>query len=270
MTIAMNELATSNARTMRDLFLRVALVGAFAGMASLVAEEADARGRGGGLRGGMSLPRSGGGGLARGGGLQRPTGLSGQRPTLGKNKGTGPMAGKRASGIGQGNRPVNAGNGNTGIAGNGNGTNTGIAGNRNGNTGIVGNRNGNTGVVGSANANSGTTGSGNGNTGIVGGNGNTGVVNNGNVVAGNDVDVDIDNGWGGWDGDYPAGAAYATGVAVGATTAAVVGSYYSTLPAGCSDYVWAGAHYYSCGSSWYQPTYSNGSTVYVVVADPRQ
>jgi hypothetical protein len=251
MTIAMNEVTTSNARRMRDLFLRLALVGAFTGMATILAQQADARpGGGGGPRGGLSMPRGGGGGFGRAGGVRRPTGVSGQRPSVGTNRGTGPMAGQGPTGVGQGNRPANAGKGNTGIAGNGGG-----------NSAIAGNRNGNTGVVGSANANSGTIGS---------GNGNTGVVNNGNVVAGNNVDVDIDNGWGGWDGDYPAGAAYATGVAVGATTAAVVGSYYSTLPAGCSPYVWAGAPYYSCGSSWYQRTNSNGSTVYVVVSDPRQ
>jgi hypothetical protein len=212
MTIATNELTTGNARTMRDLFLRFALLGAFASLAAFMAQEADARGRGGGFRGGgVSMPR--GSGLGRAGELQRPSGLAGQRPAIGK-----------------GQRPSGA----AGAAGN---------------TGVVGNRNGN------------------GN-----GNGNTGVVNNGNVVAGNDVDVNVDNGWrGNWDGAYPTGGAYATGVAVGAaTTAAVVGSYYSTLPAGCSPYVWGGGHYYSCGNSWYQPTYRNGSTVYVVVADPRQ
>jgi hypothetical protein len=249
MTIATNGLAISNARMMRDLFLRFALTGAFAGMATLVAQEVDARGRGGGaLRGGgLSLPR-GGGGFGRAGALQRPTGISAQRPVLGKG----------ASGIGQGKGPTNAANGNTGIAGNGSG-----------NARIAGNRNGNTGVVGNANANSGAIGSGNGNTGVVGGNGNTNVVNNGNVVAGNNVDVDIDNGWGGWNGNYPAGA-YATGVAVGATTAAAAGSYYSSLPAGCSPYVWSGVHYYSCGNAWYRSTISNGGTVYVVVSDPRQ
>jgi hypothetical protein len=240
MTIATNGLAISNARMMRDLFLRFALTGAFAGMATLVAQEVDARGRGGGaLRGGgLSLPR-GGGGFGRAGALQRPTGISAQRPVLGKG----------ASGIGQGKGPANAVSGNTGVAGNGSG-----------NARIAGNRNGNTGVVGNANANSGAIGS---------GNGNTAVVNNGNVVAGNNVDVDIDNGWGGWNGNYPAGA-YATGVAVGATTAAAAGSYYSSLPAGCSPYVWSGVHYYSCGNAWYRSTISDGGTVYVVVSDPRK
>lgn len=237
MTNETSQFIAGNARTMRDLFLRFALVGAFASLATFMAQEAEARGRGGGVRaGGINLPR-GGGGLGRSGGLQRPSGVTGQRPATAK-----------------GQRPA----GSNAAAGN-----TGVAGNRAANTGVVGNRNGNTGVVGS----------GNGNTAAVGnGNGNTAVVNNGNVVAGNDVDVNVDNGWGGnWDGDYPAGAAYATGVAVGATTtAAVIGSYYSTLPAGCSPYAWSNGYYYSCGNSWYRPTNSNGSTVYVVVSDPRQ
>jgi hypothetical protein len=232
MTIATNELMTGNARTMRNLFLRFALAGAFAGLATFVAQEADARG--GGLRGGgISAPR-GGGGLGRAGGLKRPSGVTGQRPATAK-----------------GQRPT----GSNGVA-----SDTGVAGSRNANTGVVGNRSANTGVIGS----------GNGSTAAVG-NGNTGIVNTGNVVAGNDVDVNVDNGWGGnWNGDQRAGAAYATGVAVGAsTTAALIGSYYSTLPAGCVPYVWSSGYYYSCGNSWYRPTNSNGSTVYVVVSDPR-
>ena len=105
---------------------------------------------------------------------------------------------------------------------------------------------------------------GNVNTGTVG----SGNVNTGNVVAGNDVDVNVENG--GWYG-RPAttGAAYATGVAVGATTTAVaVGSYYSTLPAGCSPYVYGAYRYYSCSGAWYQQTYQGSSIVYVVVSDP--
>jgi len=232
MRIATRQSITGNARAMRDLFLHFALVGSVASLATFMAQEADARGRGGGIRGaGVSVPR--GGGLGRPQSLQRP---SGQRPALGKSQ--------RPAGSG-------AASANTGVAGNRQG-NTGVVGNGNGITGIAGNRNGNMGVVGN-------------------GNGNTGVVNNGNVVAGNNVDVNVDNGpAAGWDGDYPVGAAYATGVAVGATTAAVVGSYYSSLPAGCSPYTWSGLHYYSCGNSWYQRTYSDGSTVYVVVSDPRK
>ncbi len=91
------------------------------------------------------------------------------------------------------------------------------------------------------------------------------------MVAGNDVDVNVNSGWSGYGYTYPAGtgAVYATGVAMGtATTAAVAGSYYSTLPASCYPYAYGAYHYYSCSGTWYQQTYKSGSTVYVVVSDP--
>jgi hypothetical protein len=136
--------------------------------------------------------------------------------------------------------------GNTGVAGNG--SNYTAA---NGNTGVAGN--GNTGVVNNGNVNNGTVGSGN--------------VNTGNVVAGNDVDVNVENG--GWSGYYGSGAAYATGVAVGATTtAAVAGSTYYSLPSSCPTYVYGGVSYYSCGGTWYQQRYQGSSVTYVVVSDP--
>ncbi|HEX6740459.1 MAG TPA: hypothetical protein VF079_01525 [Sphingomicrobium sp.] len=91
----------------------------------------------------------------------------------------------------------------------------------------------------------------------------SGNVNTGNVVAGNDVDVNV-SGYGG------SGAAYATGVAVGTTSSAVAyGTAYSSIPvSSCSTYVYGSASYYRCGSTWYQLKYSGGSTTYVVVSDP--
>lgn len=238
----------------------VTLLAALAGAATLAAQEVQARGPGGsgGFRGGGAGISRGGGGLgARSGGIQRPSRAK-QRPNAAGGQRPGNAQGK----LGQGNRT-----GNTGIAGNGNGNGNGSGNARatgNGNTRTA--ANGNTGVAGSGNG-SGNTGSGNMNNGNVGsGNGNTGVVNNGNVVAGNDVDIDVNNGAGGY---YGTGAAYATGVAVGATTsAAVVGSYYATLPAGCAPYYYGAYRYYSCGSSWYQQQVKGSSTVYVVVSDP--
>ncbi len=212
------------------------MFGIFAGLAAFLAQDVEARGFGGG--GGF---RGGGAGLSRSGGLggiQRPTG-SRQRP----NASAGQRSGKATA---NGNAAANR-SGNRGVAGNGNSRTA-----ANGNTGVAGSGNG------SGNINNGNVGS---------GNGNTGVVNNGNVVAGNNVDVDVNNG--GWNGNYPTGAAYATGVAVGATTsAAVVGSYYATLPANCAPYYYGAYRYYSCGSSWYQQTVQGSSTVYVVVSDP--
>jgi hypothetical protein len=238
MTAQEKKLALSNVRTMRSTFFHFAVVGAIASLAVFMAQEADARGgrAGGGFRGGgsMSMARSGGfGGLSRSGAgaPQRPTGKAGER--------TGASSGQRPSG-----QTAQQ----SGTASN---RNTGAAGNSSGNTAVAGNRTGNTGVVGS-------------------GNGNTGVVNTGDVNVGNSVNVDVDNGWGGWNG-YPAGAgaAYATGVAVGTTaTAAAIGSYYSTLPVGCSPYVWNSYNYYTCSGAWYRQRSQSGSTVYIVVADP--
>ena len=256
MTVASQSrpISAPNRRATASTFI---LCGALAGLAAFVTHAAEARPNGGGLRGGgAGISRSGGfGGGARAGGIQRPSGAT-QRPTKGQGAAQGQW--------GQGNRSTTA----SGAAGNRSG-NTGVAGI--GNSGATGNgnirtaANGDTGVAGSGNGN-GNVGSGNVNTGTVGsGNGNTANVNNGNVVAGNDVDIDVDNGWGG----YGSGAAYATGVAVGATTtAAVVGSYYATLPAGCAPYYYGAYRYYSCGSIWYQQTVQSGSTVYVVVSDP--
>ena len=103
------------------------------------------------------------------------------------------------------------------------------------------------------------------------GNVGSGNVNTGNVAVGNDVDVNVGNGNGGWNGyPYGTGAAYATGVAVGATTTAVaVGTSYYALPSSsCATYVYGGASYYSCGGTWYQQRYAGSSVTYVVVSDP--
>jgi hypothetical protein len=251
MIVTGNSKLASASLAMRALLL----AGAFAGLAAFMAHEVHARPGGGGFRGGAGFS-----------GLQRPSGFGGfQRPSGGFQR-PGTAAGQRPNGQAarsgnfQGNRSAN---GNMGVAGNrsANG-NTGIAGNRTGNTGVAGNGNGN--------SNSGAIGSGNGNTGVVG----SGNVNNGNVAVGNDVDVNVGNtGWAGGYYGYPAGsgAAYATGVAVGTATtatAAAVGSYYSTLPTGCSSYVLNGYGYYACGGTWYQQRYQGGSVTYVVVADP--
>jgi hypothetical protein len=240
MTAQEKRLALSNARTMRSAFSNFAVVGAIASLAVFMAQEADARGgrAGGGFGGGgsMSMARSGGfGGLSRSGAgaPQRPTGKAGQHTGTSSGQRPNGQTAKQSGTAAQGNR------------------NTAATGNSNGNTAATANRSGNTAVAGN-------------------GNGNTGVVNTGDVNVGNSVNVDVDNGWGGWNG-YPAGAgaAYATGVAVGTTaTAVAIGSYYSTLPAGCSPYVWQSYSYYACSGAWYQQRYQGGRTVYVVVADP--
>ncbi|HET9394561.1 MAG TPA: hypothetical protein VFO36_00785, partial [Nitrospiraceae bacterium] len=94
---------------------------------------------------------------------------------------------------------------------------------------------------------------------------NRGNINSGNINTG-DINVKVDNrryyGWGGY---Y---RPVATGVAVGVATAAVIGSYYSTLPTGCVLIYRGSLAYYRCGSVWYQPVYSGMHVQYVVVAAP--
>ena len=231
---------------LRSWSSRLCLVAAIGGAVGLAVDHAEAR-PSGGFRGG-SFSRPSGGGFSGSGmrtsqrGTRQKPQAAGSRPT-GATKGT-------ANGSGNSNRQSAVmGNGNTGVAGSGNTANA--------NSGVVGSGNGNTGVVNNGNVNNGNIGSGN--------------VNTGTVVAGNDVDVSVNSGWTGYGYTYPAGtgAAYATGVAVGtATTAAVVGSYYSTLPASCYPYAYGAYRYYSCSGTWYQQTYKSGSTVYVVVTDP--
>ena len=90
-------------------------------------------------------------------------------------------------------------------------------------------------------------------------------VNTGNINTG-DVNINVDNnccnnGWG--YGAHPV----ARGAAV-ATTAAVMGSYYNTLPGGCVTVVRIGINYSRCGSVWYQPVYSGATVRYQVVVEP--
>jgi hypothetical protein len=117
-------------------------------------------------------------------------------------------------------------------------------------------------------ANAGNVNRGNVNTGNVNrGNVNTGNVNRGNVNIGNDVNIDIDGGYGHHDGHYY-GHPIAAGVTIGAvavTTAAVLGSYYRTLPPGCTVVVKGGISYHYCGTVYYQQTWSGNDVVYVVV-----
>jgi hypothetical protein len=90
-------------------------------------------------------------------------------------------------------------------------------------------------------------------------------VNTGNINTG-DVNVNVDNNCcnGGWGyGAHPV----ARGAAI-ATTAAVMGSYYSALPGGCVTVVRIGINYSRCGSVWYQPIYSGANVQYQVVAEP--
>ena len=49
------------------------------------------------------------------------------------------------------------------------------------------------------------------------------------------------------------------------TAAAVYGSAYYALPAGCSPYY---TSYYHCGGAYYAPQYQGDTVVYVSVPDP--
>ena len=65
------------------------------------------------------------------------------------------------------------------------------------------------------------------------------------------------------------GAGVAAGVAIGATTAAIIGSTYYALPSsGCYDQYYGGVLYYQCGSAWYSPSYAGSDVSYVVVNPP--
>ena len=87
-------------------------------------------------------------------------------------------------------------------------------------------------------------------------------INTGDVNINRDIDVDVDNGWGGH--YHPV----ARGAAIAATTAVVMGAYYSSLPTGCATVIRGGVSYYSCGSYWYQPVYQGSTVQYVVVPAP--
>lgn len=66
--------------------------------------------------------------------------------------------------------------------------------------------------------------------------------------------------------DHPLAAGIAIGAVAGA--AAAIGSYYYALPPDCPPYYWSDLTYYSCGGSWYQPQYEGDTVVYVTVPDP--
>ena len=95
---------------------------------------------------------------------------------------------------------------------------------------------------------------------------NTNVNRNSNVNVNRNVDVDVDvdhhYGWGGY---YHPVARAATAAVV---TAAVVGTYYRTLPTSCVTVYRGTVVYYQCSNGWYQPVYSGMTVQYVVVKAP--
>ena len=135
-----------------------------------------------------------------------------------------------------------------------------------GNKGNYNSGSANRGNVNSGNVNSGRVNAGNVNTGNVNtGNVNRGNINTGNVNIGNDVNIDIDGGYGhGGYYHHPIAAGITIG-AVAVTTAAVMGSYYHALPPGCATVYRGGLPYYYCGSVYYQQSWSGNDVVYVVV-----
>ena len=94
---------------------------------------------------------------------------------------------------------------------------------------------------------------------------------NRNIDVDRDVDVNVDRHYG-YGGCCYHNSGWGTAAAVAATavvTAAVVGSVVHTLPPACSVVVVNGFSYQQCGSTWYQPQITGGSTTYVVVNPPR-
>jgi hypothetical protein len=83
-----------------------------------------------------------------------------------------------------------------------------------------------------------------------------------------DVDVNVNHRYGGC--CYNSGGAFVAGAVVGAAvTAAVVGTRVTTLPPACQVVIINGFAYQQCGTVWYQPQLSGGSTTYIVVNAPR-
>lgn len=130
----------------------------------------------------------------------------------------------------------------------------------------------NTGNVNRGVSNRGTVNTGNVNTGNVS---NRQAVNNGNINIGNDVDIDIDvdgshhGDWdhnGDWDHVHHPIAAGITISAIAVTTAAVIGSYYYALPAGCTTIIREGETIWVCGSAYYRRVWYGNDIVYVVIA----
>jgi len=56
-----------------------------------------------------------------------------------------------------------------------------------------------------------------------------------------------------------------TGVAIGVTSAIVIGTIVSTLPTGCTTIIQNGISYQQCGTVRYQPQYSGNNVTYIVV-----
>ena len=84
-------------------------------------------------------------------------------------------------------------------------------------------------------------------------------------VSNKNVNVNVDHRHGGYyDRRYNP---VATAAAVTAT-AIVVGSIVNSLPSNCTTMVTNNISYRQCGSTWYEPRYSGGSTSYVVVNSP--
>ena len=87
-----------------------------------------------------------------------------------------------------------------------------------------------------------------------------------------DVDIDVDRHGGCCYHDDHHHNPIATAAAVTATavvTSAIVGSIVYSLPPTCSTVIINGFAYQQCGSTWYQPQISGGSTTYIVVNPPR-
>ena len=81
------------------------------------------------------------------------------------------------------------------------------------------------------------------------------------------VDVDVHHSYGygyNWRYNYHPIARAAAVV----TTAAIIGSYYRTLPTNCVVVYRVGLTYYQCGSVWYQPSYVGSNVQYIVVNAP--
>jgi len=62
------------------------------------------------------------------------------------------------------------------------------------------------------------------------------------------------------------GAAFATGLVIGATLSAA--AFSSAYPSGCVSSNFGGVAYYNCGTNWYQRVYRGGNVTYIVVNQP--
>ncbi|HEU5481599.1 MAG TPA: hypothetical protein VFU80_00695 [Sphingomicrobium sp.] len=71
---------------------------------------------------------------------------------------------------------------------------------------------------------------------------------------------------GGWI-DHPVAAGIAIGAIAGATAAAIGSTWYA-LPPECPPYYWNNTLYYTCDGAYYLPQYEGDTIVYVSVPDP--